>query len=256
MKRQRSDEQSGGQGATPDTASASSMSLAETNAATLSMILSTLNSMQATMAAMQNTMHKEVTEIKETQRHLLNQVLGLQNHRKKFYTRLQDVPLEIIVQIFAWIPMRTVFHYRRLSKTINECLMTSQFAVLNMQTGDSQKNFDGMHRLWIHLPPPYQAVVASAMSGRLKNVKNDLDPNAEIRLPESIARLTMVEKIELQSCNLIGCVADGIGVLQNLTHLDLVARIAEHGHTSLAKRGILHSVRCWTDQALSVQQAD
>ncbi|KAJ3257152.1 hypothetical protein HDU77_002802 [Chytriomyces hyalinus] len=124
MKRQRTERNSvrEGLGTTPDTASealhkpsleaiTATLSVMlhrlEKNMQTESVILSTLEKMQATMSTMQT----EVTDIKETQlslinaqRHLSNQVCGLQNKTKKFFTQLRDLPLEIIVQIFAWIP--------------------------------------------------------------------------------------------------------------------------------------------------------
>ncbi|TPX46656.1 hypothetical protein CcCBS67573_g10301 [Chytriomyces confervae] len=226
MKRQRSDEQSDEQGATPGTASETlSMPPAEPNSAVLPMILSTLETIQATMAAMR----KEVADIKETQlaiissqRHLSNQVLDLQNHKKKFFTRVQDIPVEVIVQIFAWIPMRTVLHYRRLSKTINQCLMSREFAMLNVQTTDFQKGLEnGIDRTWFHLPEPYQTVFASAMSEQLKKVGSNFKNNEMKPLPQSITRLTGVEKIELPCCKLTGSIPDGISALQNLTTLQL-----------------------------------
>ncbi|KAJ3235959.1 hypothetical protein HDU78_004902 [Chytriomyces hyalinus] len=238
MKRRRTGQtsQSDGQGTTPVTASALCIPPGDPNTAALSVILSTLEKMQATiektqanMSAMQNTMQKEVADIKETQlsiirsqRHLSNQVLGLQNRHKKFHTRLQDVPLEIIVQIFAWIPMRTVLHYRRLSKTINQCLLTREFALLNMQTVHFQKELKhSSDWTWFHLPEPYQTVYANAMPAQLKTVSNDWASIEATGLPESITCLTAVTRIFLRSCKLTGSIPNGIGALQSLSHLDL-----------------------------------
>ncbi|KAJ3223352.1 hypothetical protein HDU78_011329, partial [Chytriomyces hyalinus] len=233
MKSQRTGQNldSDRQGTTPGTVSALCVPPGEPNKATLSVILSTLENMQATiekMSAMQNTMQREVADIKETQlsiissqRHLSSQVLDLQNRHKKLPTRLQDVPLEIIVQIFAWIPMRTVLHYRRLSKTINQCLLTKEFALLNVQTAHFQKG--GFDQTWFHLPEPYQTVYANAMPAQLKKVYNDsksIEAKAK-GLPESITCLTAVTAIYLRSCKLTGSIPNGIGALQRLTHLDL-----------------------------------
>ncbi|TPX72060.1 hypothetical protein CcCBS67573_g05931 [Chytriomyces confervae] len=183
----------------PGTASALSVSLAETNAGTLSVILRTLETMQATISAMQNTMQKEVAEIKQTQfsiissqRHLSNQVLDLQNHKKRFFTRLQDMPLEVIIQIFASIPA----------------------PILNMRTG--------IEVYWFHLPESYQKVVASAMPGEIKRVQRHFETHAEKKLPESILCLTVVNEIKLNCSKLIGNIPDGIGALWNLTRLELI----------------------------------
>ncbi|KAJ3249774.1 hypothetical protein HDU77_007450 [Chytriomyces hyalinus] len=239
MKRQRTEQTSGSnaQGAAPDAASETMfMPSRDSNATAFSIILGALDNIQATMAAMQSTIQKEVADIqatvsavqkevadiKKTQRHLLNEVRGLQNDKKKFYTRLEDIPVEVIVQIFSWIPLQSVFRYRRLSKTINQCLLTTEFAKLNVQTADFLNGLEnGMNLTWIHLPERYQSVVASAMSGQLKKVvkkKKRLETKA---LPESITRLTAVEEIELPFCKLTGSIPNGMSALQNLTHLDL-----------------------------------
>ncbi|TPX51976.1 hypothetical protein CcCBS67573_g09973 [Chytriomyces confervae] len=234
---------SDGQGTTPGTVSALCVPPGEANTATLSVILSTLETMQATienmqatiektqanMSAMQNTMQKEVADSKETQlsiissrRHPSSQVLGLQNHHKKFHTRLQDVPLEIIVQIFAWIPVRTVLRYRRLSKTINQCLLTREFALLNVQTAHFQKG--SIYRIdstWFDLPEPYQTVYANAMPAQLKAVCSSYKSIKAKGLPESITCLTAVKSFYLNSCKLTGRIPNGIGALQSMTYLDL-----------------------------------
>ncbi|KAJ3407875.1 hypothetical protein CcCBS67573_g04775 [Chytriomyces confervae] len=227
MKRKQPEQtsESDEQGATPGTASEMlSVSHGEASTATLSMILRALESIQATVSAVQ----KEVADMKETHavthQKLLNQVLGLQNHHKKFYTRLQDLPPEVMVQIFAWIPMRTVFHYRRLSKTINQCLMTRQFAVLNMQAThlDNDRNVDDIDWTWFYLPEPYQTVYAMSLQ-QIKTVQKVwLRPFEPRGFPESITRLTAVENILLSDGKIIGNIPDGIGVLRNLVHLDLV----------------------------------
>ncbi|KAJ3377535.1 hypothetical protein HDU80_003224, partial [Chytriomyces hyalinus] len=225
---------SDGQGTTPGAVSTLCITPGEANTAALSGILSTLEKMQATNEKMQanmSAMQKEAADIKETQlsiirsqRHLSNQVLGLQNRHKKFHTRLQDVPLEIIVQIFAWIPMRTVLRYRRLSKTINRCLLTKEFALLNVQTAHFQKGSKNrIDSTWFHLPEPYQTVYANTMAAQLETVDHDcksIEAKAK-GLPESITCLTAVTGIYLRSFKLTGSIPNGIGALQSLTYLDL-----------------------------------
>ncbi|KAJ3393670.1 hypothetical protein HDU80_010668 [Chytriomyces hyalinus] len=219
--------------ATPDTASAQlpTPSL-EATTATLSGILQThtIEKMQGTTS----TMQAEVTNIKETQlsaisaqHHLSNQVLGLQNRNEKFFTSLHDLPLEIIIQMFAWIPVRTVFRYRRLSKTINQCLPTTQFAVLNMRTSDFLK---GPRRriggLWLVVPPKYLTVFACAMAPHAKIIGGfdyyPADYNKVAKsLPNSISCFTAVEEIILERNGLIGEIPDVFGALKNLTMLRL-----------------------------------
>ncbi|KAJ3240182.1 hypothetical protein HDU78_002372, partial [Chytriomyces hyalinus] len=221
MKRQRTEQTSGSdeQGAAPDAASETMfMPSRDSNATAFSIILGALDNIQAAGCAVQ----KEVADMKDTQRHLLNEVRGLQNDKKKFYTRLEDIPVEVIVQIFSWIPLQTVFRYRGLSKTINQCLLTTEFAMLNVQTADFLNGLEnGMNLTWIHLPERYQSVVASAMSEQLKKVGSNFKNNEMKPLPESITRLTAVEEIDLLTCKLTGSIPDGISALQNLRALDL-----------------------------------
>ncbi|KAJ3390066.1 hypothetical protein HDU80_011358 [Chytriomyces hyalinus] len=80
------------------------MTPAEANAAALSSASQTVKKMQVTMAAMQ----QEVADLKETQLSiligqpdLLTKVRALQNRNKKFYTRLQDIPLNLVARI-SW----------------------------------------------------------------------------------------------------------------------------------------------------------
>ncbi|KAJ3233706.1 hypothetical protein HDU78_006312 [Chytriomyces hyalinus] len=228
MKRQRTEPnaESKGHRATPDAASdALAMPSLETITATLSVILHTLNKMQAAMSTMQT----EVTDIKETQlslinaqRHLSNQVCGLQNKTKKFFTQLRDLPLEIIVQIFAWIPVRTVFRYRRLSRTINQCLLTSQFATLNMRSTDfkepSKNAIDG---LWLVVPQSYQTVVARAMVAQGRRIIGDDCRHFKKSLPTSIGYWTAVFEISLENCTIIGSIPDELSSLKNLCFLRL-----------------------------------
>ncbi|KAI8838059.1 hypothetical protein BJ741DRAFT_707779 [Chytriomyces cf. hyalinus JEL632] len=90
-----------------------------------------LETMQSTMAAMQNTLHKEVADLKEahlsiisSQLHLLNEVHGLQNHRKKSYTRLRDIPIKDIAQNFSWKPCSITGGCKDHRRTIRPQLRT------------------------------------------------------------------------------------------------------------------------------------
>ncbi|KAJ3378273.1 hypothetical protein HDU80_002918, partial [Chytriomyces hyalinus] len=123
--------------------------------------------------------------------------------------------------IFAWIPVRTVLRYRRLSKTINHCLLTKEFALLNVQTAHFQKGSKYIDSTWFHLPEPYQTVYANAMPAQLKTVNHNKKSIEAKGLPESITCLTAVTRICLNSCKLTGSIPNGVGALQSLKHLDL-----------------------------------
>ncbi|KAJ3384567.1 hypothetical protein HDU80_000904 [Chytriomyces hyalinus] len=179
--------------------------------------LSALETMQADVTAIQDTQMSIIS----SQQRLLNRVQHVENQHEKFYTRLRDLPLELVVQIFAWVPAHTVFKYRRLSKTINEALLSTQFAVLNMYMPDFQDGSTDIGRLWFMLPPPYQTAVARALGSQVKRVVTRDDGKFKITLPESIKCLVAVKEIDLGHCNLIGTIADVFDTLTNLTTLDL-----------------------------------
>ncbi|KAJ3229193.1 hypothetical protein HDU81_005560 [Chytriomyces hyalinus] len=236
MKRQRTEpsSESKDNGTTPDTASdALTMSSVQGITATLSVILHTLQKLQA-----------EVTDIKETQgsiisaqRHLSNQVLDLQNHKKKFFTGLRDLPLEVVIQIFAWIPVRTVFKYMLLSRVINEWLLTSQFAVLNMQASDFMKGSKPfLSTLWLVLPQSYQTVVARAMPltpqsssqasliSYLTALKDIIIENSALTgdIPDVFGSLTNLRTLRLRDNKLRGPLPCSLNLLSGLRHLDLL----------------------------------
>ncbi|KAI8827361.1 hypothetical protein BJ741DRAFT_654324 [Chytriomyces cf. hyalinus JEL632] len=206
---------------------------AEVDTDILAIILRELNAIKdiqiSIISAQQN--------LSNQQRTLSNQIQILQNRDKKFYTRLQDLPFETMVQIFAWIPAQTVFKYRRLSKTINGVLLSSQFAVLNMYMPDFQDGSnDSIRGLCFVLPPPYQIAVARALGSQVKRVVRFDFREFKKSLPESINCLTAVEEmslcyfkiwnlqalriLEMDSSNMFGSLA-GVGALRNLWSLDV-----------------------------------
>ncbi|TPX53077.1 hypothetical protein CcCBS67573_g09760 [Chytriomyces confervae] len=207
------------------------MAPAEENAAALSLTLRTLEMMQAAMTAMQ----QEGKDIKETelyilicQPHLLTQGMPLKvrqqiNRNERFYTCFQDIPLTVVIQIFAWIPGPKVLKYLRLSKAINQCLITTQFCVLNLQTTRLQHDIAGLEvdGTWIRVHPHYQIAYARAMPKSVITIRSSCFRPMEKRIPESIICLTAVERICLDNCKIIGSIPDGIGALKNLTDLNL-----------------------------------
>ncbi|KAJ3224935.1 hypothetical protein HDU78_010802 [Chytriomyces hyalinus] len=198
----------------------------------LASILSALEAIKAEVAAIKHSqfaiiseqqhLSTQVTAMNETQRHVSNQVQQLVNHTKKFYTRLHDLPLEIIDQIFAWIPVRAVLQYRQLSKTMNKHVLTTQFAMLNLCKPDFREESEcSLTRLWLVLPEPHQAVIAREMAGKVTSSTGCEFDQVKKRLPESLSSLTAAESIELVGCKLIGNIPDIFGPLGSLSSLDL-----------------------------------
>ncbi|TPX53076.1 hypothetical protein CcCBS67573_g09759 [Chytriomyces confervae] len=154
------------------------MTPAEANAAALSSASQTVKKMQVTMAAMQ----QEVADLKETQ---LSILIG----QPDLLTKTSHSTL------LREFPGPTVLQYQRLSKAINQCLMTSQFAILNMQTAHFDHHFCGIYQdVWLLLPPPYQIAYAREM---LKDQDfYRYSGSAEGKpIPESIICLTAAQDI-------------------------------------------------------------
>ncbi|KAJ3263264.1 hypothetical protein HDU77_011046 [Chytriomyces hyalinus] len=189
MKRKRTEKRKGKVAASDTASQAPPVSTAETITApsetnALAIILHTLENMQAAMSTIQT----DVAAIKGTQQRLSNQVHELQNRHKKFFTRLKDLPLEVIAQIFSWIPFYSVLK---------------------------------LGGLWLMLPQSYQTAVAKAAAAEIKIIVGGTFKYTKKKLPESIARLTAVERISLDYCALTGSIPDVFGTLKNLTNLIL-----------------------------------
>ncbi|KAJ3243176.1 hypothetical protein HDU77_010517 [Chytriomyces hyalinus] len=200
---------------------------AGTDTATLATILLALENIQATVSKLD----KKVTAIQDTQlslistqQHLSNHILQLQNRNKKFYTRLQDLPLELIADIFAWIPVQKVLKYRRLSRKINKCLLTHQVAVLKLQIPHFQKKYkQKIGGLWFFLPHQYQTVIARAIASHLKSVDGGGRKFGHIKktFPTSISYFTAAEELLFNSSMFKGAIPDSFGGLNNLANIDL-----------------------------------
>ncbi|TPX56379.1 hypothetical protein CcCBS67573_g09358 [Chytriomyces confervae] len=110
-------------------------------------------------------MQADITAVKDTQLSI-------------FYTRLRDLPLELVVQIFAWIPARAVLKFRLLSKAIIECLLTNQFAAAELAV--------------------WTALVALRIS------TNPIST----AIPSAIWSLGTLVGLEMSGCNMVGSLAE------------------------------------------------
>ncbi|KAJ3235022.1 hypothetical protein HDU77_000321 [Chytriomyces hyalinus] len=56
-----------------------------------------------------------------------------ENRTMQITPDINSLPIELISCVFRWIPVQHVFKFRRLCRAVNESLLTTQFALLNMQ---------------------------------------------------------------------------------------------------------------------------
>ncbi|KAJ3257144.1 hypothetical protein HDU77_002794 [Chytriomyces hyalinus] len=209
MKRQRteSNAESKGHRATPDAASdALAMPSLETITATLSVILHTLDGIKETQLSLINA-----------QRHLSNQVCGLQNKSKKFFTQLRDLPLEIIVQIFAWIPLSGEF-----PALPNLDHLKSLDISRNCFTGSVPTVFSQSRKLGSLIADHNLFNVIPASISQLTSLRNlSMSGNKfSCEIPPGIWNMTALMILKMSGCNIFGSLA-GLGGLRNLSTLDV-----------------------------------
>ncbi|ORY45305.1 L domain-like protein [Rhizoclosmatium globosum] len=72
----------------------------------------------------------DLSAVRETLLHTHNSVVKLCNPATKYYTRITDLPLELLTLVLSWLDPDVVFKYRRVCKAFDATLMTNQFSVL------------------------------------------------------------------------------------------------------------------------------
>ncbi|KAI9348553.1 hypothetical protein BDR26DRAFT_853452 [Obelidium mucronatum] len=166
------------------------------------------------------------------QRQTSLQVLQLQNPTRKFYTRMSHIPLEIVTKMFAWIHPANVLKYKRLSKSICECLSTTHFARLCLSqfcapelisNGKPQDSVGRVIekeylRLWIVWPSSFQEVFAEMRRKLCLEIKWPEDGGTGVPLssiaggiPKAVGRLSALQQI----------VMDGYGRLEGSIPVEL-----------------------------------
>ncbi|KAJ3063775.1 hypothetical protein HDU98_000443 [Podochytrium sp. JEL0797] len=203
-----------------------------TNNPSLATIHSLLLAMDRRLARLEASTTTLSTTADETKSHLLlverslsRQIVKLQNTHAKFYTRFQDLPLELVTRIFAHVYTDSVFKFSRLSKGVRACLATKHFAVLNLNLARAKRTLLPLpHQLmqWAKWPHHFQQVFAETDGKQLELlvVENRRFP-VGAKIPTNLACFKTLKRLSLRNNQFVGPIGEEIGGLVSLTSLDL-----------------------------------
>ncbi|KAJ3232928.1 hypothetical protein HDU78_006792, partial [Chytriomyces hyalinus] len=105
--------------------------------------------------------------------------------------------------------------YRRLSKELNDSLLTGQFAILNMHLPDIKRNLrTASATLWLILPEAYRAAVARAMEPQVRGI-----------VKSYFRHIIAPWSLDIYSCSMFGSMAS-IGTLRKPGSLRQSTRIS------------------------------
>ncbi|KAJ3222888.1 hypothetical protein HDU81_009547 [Chytriomyces hyalinus] len=130
---------------------------------------------------------------------------------------INSLPVELLICIFRWIPVRSVLKFRRLCKAANETLLTTQFALLNMELLSIRETQKSNIYLWLKLPQHYQAAFANKFLAKIEEV----EAAGAGPLPTSLQHLKHLKSVYLARARFTGPLPDGLGALTCLTRLYL-----------------------------------
>ncbi|TPX51242.1 hypothetical protein CcCBS67573_g10041 [Chytriomyces confervae] len=130
---------------------------------------------------------------------------------------INSLPNELISCIFRWIPVQHVFKFRRLSRAVNDSLLTTQFALLNMQLPSTHSPLQSDPSMWLLVPEKYQAAMACEKLSQLEILDSCGSVKTAIPFPESVVLLSKLTTLNLSRCSLRGAIPDVFGALSNLT---------------------------------------
>ncbi|KAI9337472.1 hypothetical protein BDR26DRAFT_863642 [Obelidium mucronatum] len=169
---------------------------------------------------------------------------------------LTTIPNELITRIFAWIHPVKVFKFRRLSKHLNNLLISSHFAVLNLETldpaakglpkaptppidaywesgdDDDDDGYDrpisSSDRIFMTAPPKFQLVYANRYLKECCEIRWSLEKSAlpshygvQYHIPVALCVALKDSIDELMLEGVTGSIPPEIGILHLLQHLDL-----------------------------------
>ncbi|KAJ3037358.1 hypothetical protein HDU99_010409, partial [Rhizoclosmatium hyalinum] len=75
---------------------------------------------------------RQLDTLSEHVRELKAAVAKLPNPTTKFYTRISHLPLDLVVEVFAWMAPQRAMLFRRLSRVFNSFLISKAFAKMSL----------------------------------------------------------------------------------------------------------------------------
>ncbi|TPX41619.1 hypothetical protein CcCBS67573_g10564 [Chytriomyces confervae] len=144
-----------------------------------------------------------------------------ENRTMQITPDINSLPIELISCVFRWIPVQHVFKFRRLCRTVNDSLLTTQFALLNMQLRSTHSPHQSDASMWLLVPEKYQAAMAREKLSQLEILDSCGLVKTAIPFPKSVVLLSKLTTLNLSRCALPGVISDVFGALSNLTKVFL-----------------------------------
>ncbi|KAJ3071657.1 hypothetical protein HDU98_004978 [Podochytrium sp. JEL0797] len=145
--------------------------------------------------------------------------------------QLCDLPDELLIATFSWLPPTQVFRFSRLDSRFNKCLLTKHFVKTNLSrfmivsSPSETKSFDAdLDAMFLHSNPLFQLTYAESVLNRFKEIDWSGTPGTQeskFKLPAAIASLTKVVNLDISYCELQGDLPVEIGAMAKLEELFL-----------------------------------
>ncbi|KAJ3027657.1 UNVERIFIED_CONTAM: hypothetical protein HDU68_003362 [Siphonaria sp. JEL0065] len=213
----------------------------------------TLDTILGLLVTLQATVESRFTQLIEKQHSLeaqlefirTQQLQPLVNANRKHFTRIANVPSDVVVQIFSWLDPLEAPKFARLSRSFNECLSTLSFAKANIarfrtfgtRVSDHENFVDESRTLlasddmlesphrFDHLlfcPNLYYQTAYGLLMGTINTISISKTNHGEfvdrddLVFPSQINLLSSLIILEAKHCNLKGKLPEGLGDLHHL----------------------------------------
>ncbi|KAJ3023592.1 UNVERIFIED_CONTAM: hypothetical protein HDU68_008550 [Siphonaria sp. JEL0065] len=146
-------------------------------------------------------------------------------YRNRCRSSLSDLPKEVVVEVFKWLPPLSNIQLRRLCRSFNSLLLDVFFAALNLPLHPSiAKEDSDFSRNWIRLPVSYQNLFIETKYRTSSSIDLCLEAKTtpvSLKFPVRITVLTQLTRLVLEFQGLVGPLPLEIGDLVNLTRLSV-----------------------------------
>ncbi|KAJ3027591.1 UNVERIFIED_CONTAM: hypothetical protein HDU68_003524 [Siphonaria sp. JEL0065] len=215
-----------------------SVAILETNHTTLLHTLTKGNRSLSTVNDSIAFVHTSLSEsMSKANRELSIQLLKLQNPTTKFYTRITNLPMETVHEIFSWILPKQVVRFRRLSRTFNSFLVSKAFAKMNLtrfvgvthQRGREEGSGELVESTFLteydemlfFLPKSFQSFYVERYMWDVESISWYRGHVGSTVFPRALCSLPKLKKLDLSQCRLKGPIIPEIALLSSVSHLNL-----------------------------------
>ncbi|KAJ3294790.1 hypothetical protein HDU79_010414 [Rhizoclosmatium sp. JEL0117] len=195
-------------------------------------LLARLLSVQTETLQQMRDQRRQLDTLSEHVRELKAAVAKLPNPTTKFYTRISHLPLDLVVEVFAWMAPQRAMLFRRLSRVFNSFLISKAFAKMSLsravpvaaQRQTAPDSFDLSHfdEMLFFLPRSFQNYYVDTYMAHIERINWFRARERLVYIPRAICTHSKNLKVlNLSQCRLKGLIPLEIHQLTILTHLNL-----------------------------------